>query len=265
MINESSKKYAIVTGSSQGLGRALAEELAARGHNLLLAALPDTGLPQLSADLAERHSVSVHFIETDLMRMETPRELLDYISVNSLEPDILINNVGIGHGGEIGEYTDSEIEESVFLNIRCTSLMVNAFVGELKERGRAFILNIGSFGGFMPVPFKSIYTATKAYIYHFSLSIREELRGKGISVSVAMPGGIITNHRVRERLKKLGPFVRMNAMEPDRAARYIIDHMLRGRSVIIPGWTMRVGYFISSCLPYRLLMLLTGRMFRGIN
>lgn len=259
------KNYALVTGASQGLGRAIAEELARRGHNLMLAALPGTGLAELTASLVGRYNVSARFLETDLMRREAPSELLAYVRNNGIEVDVLVNNVGIGHGGAIGDYSDAAIEESVFLNMRCTTLMTNAFKDELCNRSRAYILNIGSFGGFMPVPFKSIYSATKSYIYNFSLAVREELRSQGVSVSVAMPGGIITNGKVKERVEKLGPLGKLNALEPDDAARHLIDRMFRGRSVIIPGWTNKVAYYIGCALPFRLLLALTGRIFRGIS
>jgi short-subunit dehydrogenase len=264
-MSGSSPYFAIVTGASQGLGRALATGLSRRGHNLLLVALPGTGLPELSDSLGVNYNVSVRFIETDLMNRESPGELLNFVRANVIETDILINNVGIGHGGEIGDYSDAAIEESVFLNMRCTTLMTNIFAEELGKRRRAYILNIGSFGGFMPVPYKSIYSATKSYIYHFSLAVREELRGRGISVSVAMPGGIITNDRVRKRLDEVGPAARFFSMEPDRAADYIIKGMFRGRKVIIPGWPVRMAYGIGCFLPFRLLLALTGKMFRGVS
>lgn len=264
-MNGNEKYYALVTGASQGLGKAIAEELARRGHNLLLAALPGTGLPELTASLEGMYNVKTRFLETDLMRRESPTEMIQFARTNNLEVDILVNNVGIGHGGAIGDYSDAAIEESVFLNMRCTTLMTNAFKDELCSRGRAYILNIGSFGGFMPMPYKSIYSATKSYIYNFSLAVREELRGSGVSVSVAMPGGIITNGKVRERVNKLGPLGRVNALEPDVAARHLVALMFRGRSVIIPGWTNKAAYYIGCALPFRVLLVLTGKIFRGIN
>jgi short-subunit dehydrogenase len=257
--------YAIVTGASAGLGRAFAEELARRGHNLLLVSLPGTGLPELSASLEEKHNATVKYMETDLMRLEAPRELLAFVRQNNIAVDILVNNVGIGHGGGIGQYSDEAIEESVFLNMRCTTQMTNLFIGELRLRERAYILNIGSFGGFIPLPYKSIYSATKSYIYHFSLAVRDELRGSGVSVSVAMPGGIITNDRVRERIREKGFVARANSIEPDKAADYVVERMLRGKAVIITGRTMRIAYLAGGLLPFRLLMLITGKLFRGIN
>ena len=264
-MNSNGNYYAVITGASSGLGKAMAVELARRGHNLLLASLPGTGLPGLSDEIHERYDVAVRYIETDLMRAESPGEIRRFVTDQNLGVDILINNVGIGHGGAVGEYSESAIEESVFLNMRCTTEMTNAFIEELKQREPAYILNMGSLGGFLPVPYKSVYSATKSYIYHFSLAIREELRGEGISVSVAMPGPVLTNSRVRERVCKVGFISRSNVIEADKAAAYMIRMMYRGKGVILPRWTIRTSYMFGSLLPYRLLMVLLGRIFKGVG
>ena len=264
-MNSNGQYFAVVTGASSGLGKAFAEELARRGHNLLLVSLPGTGLPEASDELAARYDVVVRFIETDLMRAEAPGEIRKFVADQKLEVDILVNNVGKGHGGSVGEYSETAIAESVFLNMRCTTQMTNAFIEELKQRDRAYILNMGSLGGFLPVPYKSVYTATKSYIYHFSLAIREELRDHGISVSVAMPGPVLTNQKVRERISKTGFIARSNAMEADAAAAYIIRKMYNGAGVIIPSRPMRISFAVGSVLPYKLLLLLVGKMFRGVS
>ena len=257
--------YAIVTGASAGLGKAFAGELARRGHNLLLVSLPGTGLPELTDTLRVQGKVSVHCVETDLLSKEAPEEIAIYAKEHGFEVNILVNNAGIGHGGEIGEYSVEAIEESVFLNMRCATLLTNLFINELKRRERAYILNMGSFGGFMPLPYKSIYSATKSYVYHFSLAVREELRGTGVNVSVAMPGPILTNHKVMERISRQGFLARSNVIEAEKAAAYILDRMFRGRGLIIPRWTMRIAYGVGTLLPYRLLMIVLGRLFKGID
>jgi len=264
-MNGISGNFAIVTGASSGLGKALAEALARRGHNLLVVSLPGTGLPEQSDALAARYDIAVRFIETDLMRAEAPGEIWRFVADQNLDVDILINNAGIGHGGPIGEYPETAIWESVFLNMRCTTQLTNVFIEELKQRERAYILNIGSFGGFMPVPYKSIYSASKSYIYHFSLAIKEELHGTGISVSVAMPGPILTNAVVRERIGRMGFLSKSNVIEADKAASYIVKMMYRGTAVIIPRWTIRMSYAIGSMLPFRLLLVLLGRLFKGVG
>ena len=264
-MKDTADYYALITGASEGLGKALAIELACRKHPLLLVALPGTGLPQLSAELTRGHDVEVRFFETDLTRAESPAEIKKYASEQNLKIDILVNNVGIGHGGSIGDYNVSSIEESVFLNMRCTTLMTNTFIDELKQRRKAYILNIGSFGGFLPMPHKGIYSATKSYIYHFSLAVREELRGTGVSVSVAMPGPIITNSKVKKRVALMGFVARSNVIRSERAAAFIIARMFSGRALIIPRYTMRLAYSVGACLPYWFLKIILGRLFKGVD
>jgi short-subunit dehydrogenase len=264
-MKDTADYYALITGASEGLGKALATELARRKHALLLVALPGTGLPQVSSELTREHDVKVRFFETDLTRAESPAEIKKYASEQNLKIDILVNNVGIGHGGSIGDYNVSSIEESVFLNMRCTTLMTNTFIDELKQRRKAYILNIGSFGGFLPMPHKGIYSATKSYIYHFSLAVREELRGTGVSVSVAMPGPIITNSKVKKRVALMGFVARSNVIRADRAAAFIIARMFSGRALIIPRYTMRLAYSVGACLPYWMLKIILGRLFKGVD
>lgn len=264
-MKEAHECYAIITGASSGLGKALSEELGRRGHSLLLVDLPDTGLAGHSSALSRKYNITVRYFEADLTNPETPGEIKKFVSAHNLAVGILINNVGIGYGGEIGSYTDAAVRESIMLNVGCTTLLANAFIEELKKREKAWILNIGSFGGFLPMPYKSIYSATKSYIYYFSLAIRNELRGTNVSVSVAMPGPILTNDRVRQRVRKQGFISKSNVIDARKAASYIIERMFRGRSVIIPRWTIRIWYGIASCTPYRILMAVLGKLFKGIN
>lgn len=264
-MNNRDNHYALITGASSGLGKAFAEELAKRGHNLLLVSLPGTGLADQSAILSNRYNLPVQYFETDLIRHDAPSEIKKFVSGHNLSVDILVNNVGIGHGGEIGDYTDEAVKESVMLNVSCTTLMTNAFIKELKKMDRAYLLNIGSFGGFLPMPYKSIYTATKSYIYYFSLAIRQELRGTNVSVSVAMPGPILTNDKVRERVRQQGFISNSNVIDAGKAASYILDRMFRGKAVIIPRWTIRISYGLALMIPYSFLMVLLGKLFKGVN
>ena len=94
-MSGTSSYYAIVTGASAGLGKAFAGELARRGHNLLLVSLPGTGLPELADRLRRQGNISVHLIETDLLRREAPEEIAAYARERRLEAEILINNAGI--------------------------------------------------------------------------------------------------------------------------------------------------------------------------
>ncbi len=124
---------------------------------------------------------------------------------------------------------------------------------------------MGSFSGFVPMPYKSIYSASKAYIYHFSISVGEELHGTGVSVSVAMPGPVKTNRKVRERIAAGGKGAIISSLEADEAAREIIKQMFRGRRVIVPGKFYKMLHSVESFLPYGLIMRMTRNAFKGID
>ncbi len=91
------------------------------------------------------------------------------------------------------------------------------------------------------------------------------MRSTGVRISVAMPGPVLTNHRVMERINRQGYIARSNVIAADKAAAYMLDRMFSGRGLIIPRRTMRIACFARCLLPFRVLMLITGRLFRGIN
>lgn len=264
-MTEKKKSYALITGASAGLGKAIAGELAARGHNLILVALHGTGLKEFCSGLESVHRIEAHFIEADMCEPGMPDLIKEFTSSKGIAIDILINNVGIGYGGRIGSYSDDSISETICLNIRCGTQLTNIYIDDLRSHPRAYILNMGSFSGFVPMPYKSIYSASKAYIYHFSISVGEELHGTGVSVSVAMPGPVKTNRKVRERIAASGKGAIISSLEAEEAAREMIDQMFRGRRVIVPGKSYKFLRSVESFLPYGLIMRMTRNTFKGID
>jgi len=264
-MTEGKKSYALITGASAGLGKAIASELAGRGHNLVLVALPGTGLRETCAGLEAVYGIVTHCLEADMCEPDTPGLIKEFTASKGIVIDILINNVGIGHGGKIGSYSDDSISETIILNLKCGTVLTNIFIDDLKAHPRSYILNMGSFSGFLPMPYKSIYAASKAYIFHFSISLGEELHGTGVSVSVAMPGPVKTNGKVRERIAASGKGAAISALEADHAAREMIDQMFRGKRVIIPGKSYKFLHSLQSILPYGLIMRMTRNTFKGID
>jgi short-subunit dehydrogenase len=262
---EEKKSFALITGASAGLGKAIANELAGRGHNLVLIALPGTGLREVCTGLEKVHNIVTHCFEADMCEPATPGLIRDFTTQKGIVLDILINNVGIGYGGEIGKYSEASISETIFLNLRCATMLTNYYIPELRSHTRSYILNMGSYSGFVPMPFKSIYSASKAYVYHFSISVSEELHGTGVSVSVAMPGPVLTNRKVRERIAAGGTGAVISSLEADEAAREIIKQMFRRRRVIVPGKFYKMLHAVESFLPYGLIMRMTRNAFKGID
>jgi len=252
-VQKTAQGCALVTGASMGLGRAIACVCAARGMDLLLVALPDSGLPEVGASIARRNAVRVESIEGDLTQDSTIEALIDRILTARLDIRLLVNNAGIGG---VGLFTDLPLEHhisTIQLNITALVRLSRLVMGESAEGGRLSILNVVSLGALFPMPTLSVYSATKSFVLNFSLALRAELEGFA-SVSVLCPNAIRTNTAVEEYIDTFGLLGRLVCMSAEKTARIALDGALRGRAVIIPGRFNRVLAAAARFVPRSLAM-----------
>lgn len=138
--------FAVVTGTSQGLGRSFAWELARSKRNIVLISLPDEGLPELCVDIKNRFGVIAMYYETDLSNKDNVLRIANWINEN-FEIDFLTNNAGIGGTKKSEDAPTLYIEKTIQLNVLATSLLTHKLLPNLKRQERAYILNVkvGSF------------------------------------------------------------------------------------------------------------------------
>ena len=242
------KAYTLITGASAGLGKALALECAARKQNLILVALPNEGLPETSAWISQEYGVDVAHYETDLTREKCLEDLLQWVSGN-FRVNFLINNAGIGCTRALDQMHPAYFDSMIKLNVRATGMMTFHLLNELKTHEKAYILNVSSIISLMPSAYKTVYSASKAFIYSFSRGLRQELRGTNVHVSVLMPGPLRTNSSVTERIKKQGFFGRMIVLEPETAAKIALAQTLDRKPVIIPGVVNKISGILMKAIP----------------
>lgn len=262
-MNQNDIYYTLITGASSGIGGALAEEFARRHRNLLLISLPDTGLEKFCEKLTSKYNVLCRFFEIDMLDSKAPDKIRGFVQDKNLRINILINNVGAGHAGNMGDYSTEEIDEMILLNIRSTTHLTNLFIEELKSHPESFILNMGSFGAFVPTPHKSIYMASKAYIYYFSCGLSAELKNSSVKVCIAMPGSVRSNKKMIDRIKSDGAMSNFMALTPGEVAKYVVPRLFSGEKVIIPGMVTKAVYFLGLALPYALILYFMKNMFSG--
>lgn len=248
MQHPTDKNYTLITGASTGLGKALAFECAQRRHNLILVALPEEGLKALSDLISKTYNVEVAFYETDLTGENSLENLLEWVLAN-FRVNFLINNAGIGGTRALDQMPSIQFDTMIKLNVRVTSLLTFHLLNELKSHKKAYILNVSSIISLMPSAYKTVYSASKAFIYSFSRGLRQELRGSGVHVSVLMPGPLRTNSSVTERLKKQGVFGRMIVLSPETAAKIALEKTLNRHPVIIPGILNKLTGWIMKTIP----------------
>jgi uncharacterized protein len=261
MENSEKKLFTVITGASSGIGKALAEECAGRKMNLYLIDLPGTGLPSFSKEMSLIHEIQVEFLEIDLTNVNAHKEVFNFSSIKNLDINILINNVGVGYNGNLESLSEEEVTEMLLLNTRITTLLTRLYIPVLKKQEQAYILNMCSMGAFLPIPGKSVYSASKAYVLFLTKAVGFELRSTGISVSAAFPAGVPTNDAVKERIQNSGTLARSLVKTAGYVARQAIKGMLGKQKIIFPGNRIKTFFYFSSSLPQGILLRLTYREF----
>jgi short-subunit dehydrogenase len=130
---------------------------------------------------------------------------------------------------------------------------------ELLLHKKALILNVASMAAFGPIPYKTIYPASKAFIYSFTRSLSEELRGTGVRVVVVNPGQIVTNPDVTLRIIRQGTMAKFGLLTAGKITRVTISALARGKEVIIPGFINKLNRLLLKWVPEYLRLSLLKR------
>lgn len=247
------KKFTLITGASTGLGKAFAHECAKRGQNVLLVALPDEGLKDVVDDVKAKYGVDAYFLEGDLTDESFLKSIVDGVK-KDFAINFLINNAGIGGTKPILDASLAYINNMILLNIRAIAYLTHQLLPNLKQHPKAYILNVSSLAGFSPMPFKTVYPASKAFVYSFSRSLSEELKPTNVRLSVLSPGPIITTPEIQQRASSYGLWAKMSCVPPQDIAQYSIDGVYGNKKLIIPGWANKVNWIGMKILPMALKM-----------
>lgn len=257
--------FTLITGASSGIGKALAKECAARKMNLLLVALPDKDLEIFQTEIKNTYKVCCYVLGIDLTEENSFCKIYKWVKENNFKINILINNVGIGSKGDF-EYTETSFyEKQLQLNVHATTMLTKIFIDELKANAPSHILNLGSMGGFFIIPGKTVYSASKAYVYFFSRSLRLELLRHNIIVSVLCPGGTDSNHKTIAINKELKGFAKWSILQPEDVAKEAIAKMLKGKARIIPGFLNKLSYHISRITPEFIKTMVVSNAFKHVE
>jgi short-subunit dehydrogenase len=260
-----SKNYTLITGASEGFGKALAIECASRKMNLILVALPGPELYYLGCFIKLNYDVDVITIEKDLCKEENCTDLFDEIAALKLAVNMLINNAGIGSTLLFTEGHMQLYQKQIKLNILATTIITRLFVSTLEKNSPSHILNVGSLSCFFFLAKKQVYGATKSYVYFFSKSLRRELKPQGINVSVICPGSMNTNSSIILFNKSANWLARQSVMNPEKVAPIAIDGLLKGKEVIIPGRVNKLFLILNNLIPPTLKKIITNKQMNALN
>lgn len=225
----SSRKLAIVTGASSGIGLELAKLAAKDGYDLIVAA--DTPFVEAGPALHE-FGVEVEELETDLATPQGVEQLLS--KIGGREVDVLIANAGHGLGHGFLDQSPEEWEHVINTNITGTLLLIQPIVKRMVARGEGKVLITGSIAGHMAGSFQAVYNGSKAFVDSFSAALNEEIRGSGVTITCLKPGATETNffHRAELDDTKVG---QAKKDDPADVAKAGWDAMKSGDPAVIYG------------------------------
>jgi len=256
---ELKNKNVIVTGAGSGIGRELVLALLKKDAKVVAVDLRRESLGILKKEVGENKNLITQSLDI------SDKAAVEKLAEERNEIDVLINNAGIIQPfKKVNDLEYVEIEKVMSVNFFGTLFMTKAFLPNLLKRPEAYIANVSSMGGFLPVPGQSIYGASKAAVKLFTEGLYAELLDTNVGVSVVFPGATATN--ITKNSEVQAPKVsdeqmkKFKALPADEAARLIIEGIENNKPQIFLGSdckSMNVFYRLS---PLRAIKLISNQM-----
>lgn len=260
-LQEKYGSWALITGASSGIGEEFARRLASEKMNLILVARRKDRLKKLADEIKEKHDVKIVVAPLDFSNDNLIEELKAYIE--DREVGLLINNAGFGYNGEFGNDDVKQQTDMIRVNCIAPTLLTHHFVQPMKERKKGAIIFLGSLVGFIPAPFTTTYSATKAFNLFMGEGLWYELRKYYIDVLTLNPGGTDTGFQkvantsagpiprtveqvVNTAMKKLGKRPSVVDGFYNKALSVIPRFITRRSALMIAGYMRKKLYTVPS-------------------
>lgn len=254
--------WALITGASEGLGRAFAVLAAQAGYNVILTARQADKLESLAREIEAAHSVATLVLPADLSDAQATEQLWRD-AADGRRVAVLVNNAGLGRNGAFADPAGWPREQaSVAVNVVAATVLLKRAVAHMLENGGGHVLNVASVAGFVPGPDMAVYHATKAYLLFLSEATGHELRGSGITVTALCPGATQTAFFAADGAERATLLTRMPLPSAENLARNGWAAMMAGRRICIPGAMNKISAFLPRLAPRGLAAMLTGMLLK---
>lgn len=248
--NEIDGTVIIVTGGTGGIGRATCMRLAQAGALVAAIGTDERRLDELSAELARISPRSIA-LRCDLGDPDEWSKLIATVESTFGRIDALVNCIGTLVPGSFERLAPAEIEHVTRTNFLSVLYGTRAVLPGMKRQGRGHIVNVGSLGSIIPMPFEALYSATKFALRGFTLSLSEELRGTGVHVSLISPGPVRTRMLEAEATDRRSTISFITPpLEPDDVAQAIVEVLIHPKTeLILPRGSGRVAAGLIGLFP----------------
>ena len=260
MLDAYADRWALITGASSGIGAEFARRLAARGTHLILTARRKAMLEGLAEELHTRHGTKTEIHVGDLSDPAEPQRLCDAIQAKGITVELLVNNAGFGCIGTIAEADRTRMLELMRLNNQALVDLTYRFLPGMLDRGHGGIINVSSAAAFQPVAYMPVYSASKAFVLHFSEALWAESRDRGVTVTALCPGTTQTDFfdvaNVPGWLKK------HRSSTVEQVVRAALKALERRKQCVIPGWHNRLVTLLVRIARRKTVVLQSMKYFR---
>ncbi|MFF3563709.1 SDR family NAD(P)-dependent oxidoreductase [Streptomyces sp. NPDC002574] len=233
-MSTASAGTALITGATAGLGAAYAEELAARGYDIVMVARDRARLEKAAASLAERSGRAVSIVSADLSTAEGIRAVEARLASDDAAIDILVNNAGSASFGPLSAADPDQLESLITLNVTSATRIAAAAAKAFTGRGAGSIVNISSAFALNIPPVGAVYGAAKAYVIAFTQALAQEFADSPVRVQVVVPGALETAIWDGSGIE-LHQLPKEAVMSPRDAARAALAGLDAGELVTIPS------------------------------
>jgi len=255
-------KWALVTGASAGIGKALAEELARGGTNLVLTARREDRLRRLAQELSAKHRIQAEIFVANLTQPAAPEAVFQYTREKGLVIDLLVNNAGFGQYGALYSTETDRLLQMVQVNCTAVLHLTRLFVPAMVARRSGDVLIVASTAAFQAVPYISTYAATKVFDLYLAEGLAEELQPHGIRVCALCPGSTtsefheVAGHPAHSKGRQ---------QSAETVARNGLKALAAGKSYAISGLGNYLGAHGERLVPRRFVTRIAAKIFRPAN
>ncbi len=254
----STKKIALITGATSGIGKELAKCFAMNGYTIVIIARDEEKLKQTAKEFQQTYGADVQTIQADLSEPDASPKIFQ--ALNGKTIDVLVNNAGFApYGPFVANNILTDIG-AIRLNVEAVTHLTRLILPDMVNRRSGKILNIASTASFQPGPLMAVYYATKAYVLSFSEALRYELKGTGVTVTTLCPGPTDTNFQKKSEFGKSKLLKMTGMMRADDVARFGYQAVHDGRSVAIPGFLNNVMAFFGRHSPRSIVLSIIANL-----
>ena len=265
-------KVAIVTGGSDGIGRAAAHRLSAEGALVALVSRTQADLDAAALEISNLTGSEVIGIAADARSEAAVEAMMQAVVSHWGRIDILINNAGYGRWGELTSHDRDDYTKMLQLNITTLTDLCHLYIPDMVTQGGGGIINVGSMASLSPIPYASVYSSSKAYVLMFSEAIRYEYRDQGIKVMALLPGGTESefarvatekSEKLSERYKE-GSAAGTGMQTSHEVALECLEAFEKNKQYILCGGKNRLLHMLTKLMSRQRVLEMVGGMFKKV-